>query len=153
MHLNWRWPQIHPGVNRDSLQVQPYSQSADIKAFSNSFSLAVASEDDPQATYSDLFLGATSATVEQHINNEVVLHPATLIALVRQITNRLCLPQRYWEAFQSIQYRLCILLVKLYVHSANHDKNQELQFAVSIGLAASTFTFVDCPGWTGPAAG
>ncbi|KAG9098357.1 hypothetical protein FRC06_006498 [Ceratobasidium sp. 370] len=140
------------GIEEDGLdfRVDSFSDSSDVIAFWRSFSLAIASDADPQARYADLGLDAIIMTVEEHLSGDIVLHPTTLVTLVRQIMNRLCLPTRFWESLPNAPHRLCFLLLKLYVYSANHGQHRDLQYSISIAIATAVLNFGTYPGGTHP---
>ncbi|KAG9103430.1 hypothetical protein FRC06_010848 [Ceratobasidium sp. 370] len=131
-------------------RIESFSESIDTITFWRNFSLAVTSEADPQVRYLDMCQDAAIETIEQHLGNDIVIHPAALSAMIRQMTNRLCLPTQAWEGFPEVPYRLCILLLRVYVHSDNHDKHQDLHHAVAVALGAAVLNFGTFPGWTHP---
>ncbi|KAG8788165.1 hypothetical protein FRC12_014860 [Ceratobasidium sp. 428] len=133
-----------------AFRVNPPSSSDDIVAFSSNFSFMIATKADPKPKYHDLSQDASVAMIEAHIGRHTVLHSATLIAMVRQITNRLCLPTEAWESLPQVPYRLCSLLLRLYSHSEGRDRDQDLQFAIALALTAAVINFGSYPGWIHP---
>ncbi|KAG8720765.1 hypothetical protein FRC09_009011 [Ceratobasidium sp. 395] len=88
--------------------------------------------------------------IEAHISCDIVLHPTTLIAMVRQMTSRLCMPTHLWKDHPDAPFQYCFLLLRLYLHSDNRDRYLNLQHAIAIGVAAAALNFGSFPGWSHP---
>ncbi|KAG8775673.1 hypothetical protein FRC12_001339 [Ceratobasidium sp. 428] len=124
----------------------------DIGAFSDTFSLEFASERDSLPGYQELYPHKLIKAIEAHLGHDIVLHPATLIAIVRQMTNRLCEPRDRWVGGRggTASYTLCFLLLRLYLHSERHNGHQDLQFHIAVAIAATVLNSGSFPGWTHP---
>ncbi|KAG8787331.1 hypothetical protein FRC12_015676 [Ceratobasidium sp. 428] len=145
--------EIASGIEREALDFRIESSptsSSDITAFCDNFCLTVASEADPNPRYLYLYQEGAINMVEAHINCDIVLHPATLIAIVRQMTNRLCLPTYLWKDRPDAPFRLCFLLLRLYLHSELHDRHLDLRHAISVAVTAAVLNFGAFPGWSHP---
>ncbi|KAG9124412.1 hypothetical protein FRC07_011726 [Ceratobasidium sp. 392] len=139
------------GIEADghNLRVESLSSSPDIITHWRN-SLMIFNERDPEPRYHDLPQDESNALITAHLRCDTVLHPAMLVAMVRQLTNRLCLPIRMWEDHPDVPRQLCFLLLRLYLHSEHHEKNQDLQFAITVAIAAAVLSFGSFPGWTHP---
>ncbi|KAG9121997.1 hypothetical protein FRC07_001799 [Ceratobasidium sp. 392] len=132
-------------------RIERFSADPDITVFWSNFSFAIASETDPQhPRYFDLFQNEAIEKIEAHINCAIVLHPTTLIATVRQMTNKLCLLTHPGDNHPWTPFRLCFLLLRLYLHSERYDKHEDLQHAISIAVAAAVLNFGEFPGSSHP---
>ncbi|KAG8767786.1 hypothetical protein FRC12_006049 [Ceratobasidium sp. 428] len=133
-------------------EIERFSSSDDIRAFLDTFSLKYTSwdEHDSLPWYSDLCPLTLIDAIKAHLGHDIVLHPASLIAVIRQLTNRLCEPRDRWEPKRTTPSQLCFLLLRLYLHSENHNKHQDLQFHIAVAIAATMLNFGSFPGWTHP---
>ncbi|QRV92900.1 Apolipoprotein [Ceratobasidium sp. AG-Ba] len=133
-----------------AFNIEKFSDASDTTVFWQIFSLAISSEEDPLVRHHDFHHEMARLSLQHHIDNDVVLHPAAIIAIVRQITRRLCLPKQYWQEDMYEPYELCCLLVQLYVHSESHENHSDVQHSISVGLGAATLNFGEYPGWIRP---
>ncbi|QRV77188.1 hypothetical protein RhiJN_05203 [Ceratobasidium sp. AG-Ba] len=131
-------------------KIEDFSTTDDMKAFWLNFSMAVVpevvSKTNPRVSRNHMFHGQADSALEEHLKKNTVLHPATLIAIVRQLTYELCLPKGQSAADSSRRCQLCRQLLRLYENSESSDGHQDVQHAVSVGLATAVLNLCDFPG-------